>query len=177
MEKNIVLIGFMGTGKTAVGTRLAQKLNRDFIDTDKEIERVTGTTIRDIFLKWGEIRFRSEEALVIKRLVGLRNLVIATGGGAVINEENIDSLKADGIIVCLEAAPEDIFHRINRKRQNRPLLGKHFTVDDVKKMLEDRKQYYNKADIHITTTGMDPDQVVLAIIAKLAEVENERGKS
>jgi len=116
MEKNIVLIGFMGTGKTAVGTRLAQRMGREFIDTDKEIERITGITIRDICYKSGETRFRSEESLVVKRLADRTGLVIATGGGAVINPENLELLKRNGILVCLEADPEDILRRVRKRR-------------------------------------------------------------
>ena len=113
MEKNIVLIGFMGTGKTAVGTRLARRLGREFVDTDNEIEQITGMTIRDIFYKEGEIRFRSEEALIVKRLAERTGLVIATGGG-VINPDNLHLLKQNGILICLEADPEDILKRSAR---------------------------------------------------------------
>lgn len=174
MEKNIVLIGFMGTGKTAVGTRLAARLGCEFIDTDKEIERITGMSVKDIFHKAGEIRFRSEEALVIKRLSGKRNLVIATGGGAVLNSDNILNLKEQGVLVCLNADPEDIFKRVSRKKQTRPLLNKkNLSVDDIKKMLEDRAEYYNQADIQIKTSGMEPEQIVQEIINKLREEHDE----
>lgn len=174
MEKNIVLIGFMGTGKTAVGTRLATRLGREFIDTDKEIERITGMSVKDIFHKAGEIRFRSEEALVIKRLTQKNNLVIATGGGAVLNGENIANLREQGVLVCLNADPEDIFRRVSRRKQTRPLLNKKdLSVDDIRKMLEDRAEYYNKADIQITTSGMEPEQIVQEIISRLREEDDE----
>lgn len=167
MEKNIVLIGFMGTGKTAVGMRLAQRIKREFIDTDKEIERITGRTIRDIFLKLGEVRFRSEETLVVNRMAGKKNMVIATGGGMVLNPKNLDTLQKNGILVCLEASPEDIFRRVKRKKQNRPLLKKNLTVEDVRKMLEERQSYYQRADLTINTSGLDPDQIVQEIINRL----------
>ncbi|MEG3071305.1 MAG: shikimate kinase [Candidatus Syntrophopropionicum ammoniitolerans] len=86
--KNIVLIGFMATGKSTVGRRLAQCLRRTFVDTDKEIEAVTGKTIAQIFAKDGEKRFRSEENLLVKKLVSRKGLVIATGGGLVLNPDN-----------------------------------------------------------------------------------------
>jgi len=169
MEKNIVLIGFMGTGKTAVGTRLAQRMGREFIDTDKEIERITGMSIRDIFYKLGETRFRSEESLVVKRLADKTGMVIATGGGAVINPENLRLLKENGILVCLEANPEDILRRVNKKKNTRPLLGKNVTVDDIRRMLQEREEYYRQADIHIDTSGLEPDEIVKRIMQKLNE--------
>lgn len=169
MEKNIVLIGFMGTGKTAVGTRLAQRMGREFVDTDKEIERITGMTIRDIFYKTGETRFRSEESLVVKRLADRTKLVIATGGGAVINQENLELLKKNGVLVCLEAEPEDILRRVSKKRNTRPLLKKNVNVNDIRQMLQEREEYYRQADIHVETSGLEPDEIVKRILQKLNE--------
>lgn len=176
MEKNIVLIGFMGTGKTAVGTRLAQRMGREFVDTDKEIEQVTGMTIRDIFYKSGETRFRSEEALVVKRLAHRKGLVIATGGGAVINPENLELLKINGILVCLEADPEDILRRVSKKRNTRPLIRKNVSVDDIRRMLEERKEYYQQADIRVETSGLEPDEIVKRILQKLSEAQHGTAK-
>lgn len=169
MEKNIILIGFMGTGKTAVGTRLADRLKREFVDTDKEIERITGMSIRDIFKKHGEIRFRSEEALMTKRLIEKHNLVVATGGGIVLNPENVESLSQNGVLVCLRATPEEIFGRVSKKRQHRPLLKKNLTVDDIRNMLAERDTFYRRADIVVETSGLDPDQIVQIIIEKMRE--------
>ncbi|MGI6549315.1 MAG: shikimate kinase [Syntrophomonadales bacterium] len=176
MEKNIVLIGFMGTGKTAVGTRLAQRMGREFVDTDKEIERITGMSIRDIFYKAGETRFRSEESLVVKRLADRTRLVIATGGGAVINPENLDMLKKNGILVCLEADPEDILRRVSKKRNTRPLIKKNVTVDDIRQMLREREDYYQQADIHVETSGLEPDEIVKKILHKLNEAQHGKSK-
>lgn len=177
MEKNIVLIGFMGTGKTAIGTRLASNLNREFIDTDREIERITGMTIRDIFVKYGEVRFRSEEALLSQKLARRENLVIATGGGMVLNPDNLKALRENGIMVRLKATPEEIYKRVKRKRQNRPLLGKNFTVEDIARMLEEREPYYSQADLEVDTGDKDPDQIVQIIIDYLKEREHEESKS
>lgn len=169
MEKNIVLIGFMGTGKTAVGTRLAQRMRRSFVDTDKEIEGITGMTIRDIFYKSGETRFRSEESLIVKRLADRKGLVIATGGGAVINPENLEILKINGILVCLKADPEDILRRVSKKRNTRPLLKKDVSVNDIRQMLQEREEYYGQADFHVETSGLEPEEIVRRIIQKLNE--------
>ncbi|MGE5416841.1 MAG: shikimate kinase [Acidobacteriota bacterium] len=175
MEKNIVLIGFMGTGKTAIGTRLAQRLNRKFIDTDREIERVTGMTVRDIFLKAGEVRFRSEEALISQKLANQKGLVVATGGGLVLNPENIEYLRKNGVVVCLKAAPEDIYRRVSKKKQTRPLLGRSFTIEDIIRMLNDRDEFYRNADIEVDTTDTEPDMVVQHIMNKLQEVDGWTG--
>jgi len=166
----------MGTGKTAVGTRLAQRMGREFVDTDKEIEKITGMTIRDIFHKAGEKRFRSEESLVVKRLAARKGLVIATGGGAVINQENLELLKQNGILVCLNAEPEVILQRVSKKRHTRPLLKKNVTVDDIRAMLKEREEYYQQADIHIVTSGLEPDDIVRKIIQGLNEVEHGTAK-
>jgi len=85
---NVVLIGFMGTGKSAIGRVVARILNYQFVDTDQMVEEVTGLTINQIFRKYGEIRFRSEEALAINKLMGKDRMVIATGGGMTLNPEN-----------------------------------------------------------------------------------------
>ncbi len=172
MEKNIVLIGFMGTGKTAVGTRLARRLGREFVDTDNEIEQITGMTIRDIFYKEGEIRFRSEEALIVKRLAERTGLVIATGGGVVINPDNLHLLKQNGILICLEADPEDILKRVSKKRHSRPLIKKNVSVEDIRRMLEDRQEYYQHADFYVQTSGLEPDEIVRKTLQKLNEVQH-----
>ena len=106
MRKNIVLIGFMGTGKTAVGRRLARRLKRKFVDTDAEIEKITGKTIAQIFARDGATRFRSEEALLVKKLAPKEGLVISTGGGLVLNPENVRLLRENGIFVALAADPD-----------------------------------------------------------------------
>ncbi len=168
-KKNIVLIGFMGTGKTAVGIRLASRLGREFVDTDKEIEKVVGMPVREIFQKYGQTRFRSEESLVIKQVSARTGMVIATGGGAVINPDNVSNLKANGVLVCLQADPQIILERVNRKRRTRPLLRKGTTVEDISEMLEQRREYYEQADILIDTAGMEPEAVVGKIIESLKE--------
>ena len=101
MKTNIILIGFMGTGKTAVGKRLAAILGKSFYDTDQEVEAVTGMTISQLFNKYGEVRFRSEENLAIQRLMKKDNCIIATGGGIILNQQNIDFLAEKGVVICL----------------------------------------------------------------------------
>jgi len=169
MGKNIVLIGFMGTGKSSIGTRLAQKLKRRFVDIDKEIEQVCGMSIADIFKRYGEIRFRSEESLMVKKIGQEQDLVIATGGGAVLRPQNIEALRQNGIFVCLDAQPADIYARVNRKKGTRPLLKKNASVEDIEQMLKEREPYYACAELRIDTTGKNPDMIINEIMQVIKE--------
>lgn len=171
---NVVLIGFMGTGKTAIGKRLAQALGKQFIDTDQEIERVTGMTIAQIFNRHGEIRFRSEEKLAIKRACSSSNAVIATGGGAVLDKENIATIKGCGRVICLTARPEVIQNRIKRK-DNRPLLQKDKSIGKIKELLSEREACYRKcAEIFFDTSDEEHEQVVSRVLNFLRSETNEK---
>lgn len=169
MNKNIVLIGFMGTGKSAIGRRLAARLNREFVDTDEEIERITGKTISQIFAKYGERRFRSEEALMVKKVASRENLVVATGGGVVLNPENVRLLKESGILILLTADPEVIYRRVKRKR-NRPLLeGSSDLLSRIKELLEERKEAYQVAEFTVDTGAHTIEESVEKILGFLRE--------
>lgn len=166
-KKNIILIGFMGTGKTTIGKRMARVLGRDFFDTDEDIQYVTGMTIPQIFSRYDEIRFRSEEALAVLRAVSRDNRVIATGGGVILSSENLDILKANGQVVLLKTNPEAIFDRIGRKG-NRPLLGKNITLQKITEILREREGFYDSAaDLIIHTDNLESDEVVKKIITEL----------
>ena len=164
MEKNIVLIGFMGTGKSTVGSRLAQRLKRKFVDMDREIERVVGMTVSEIFKRYGEIRFRSEEKLMVQKLARESGLVIAAGGGVVLDQGNIDTLSRNGIIIWLEATPTAILERVNRKKGTRPLIKKDVKLQDIEEMLKAREALYAQADYRVNTSGKSPEQVANEII-------------
>jgi shikimate kinase len=164
MEKNIVLIGFMGTGKSTVGSRVALRLKRVFVDMDREIERVVGMTVSEIFKRHGEIRFRSEEKLMTQKLARESGLVIATGGGVVLEQVNMDAFSQNGIIICLEAMPDEIFKRVIRKKGTRPLLRKDLRVQDIEEMLKARESLYVQADYRVNTSGKSPEQVADEII-------------
>lgn len=178
MGKNIVLIGFMGTGKSSVGTRLGQRLHREFLDMDREIEHLLGMPVERIFRVYGEMRFRSEERLLAEKLSRRRNLVIATGGGVVLNPDNILALKQNGVVVCLQAKPEDILERVNRKKGSRPLLKKGINLEGIKEMLKQREAYYNTADITIDTSGKDLEEIVAMIINYMTQAgkQEEAGR-
>lgn len=166
--KNIVLVGFMGSGKSSTGRRLARKLGYDFIDTDYAIEEVTGLTVEQIFVKHGVKRFRGEEALLVSKLTNRENLVIATGGGLVLNPQNIEKLKINGIFICLQASPETICKRVRNKR-TRPLLARGNLREKVMKLLEERQNAYQMADYTVNTDNLDPESIVDILYQYLLE--------
>lgn len=166
--KNVVIIGFMATGKSTVGHYLARGLQRPFIDTDKEIEAVTGKTVAQIFARDGEKRFRSEENLLVKKLVLKKGLVIATGGGTVLDPENFRLLRENGILIALTAAPDVIYQRVKGKR-HRPLLAKGDLRENIKALLQDREDIYRKADLIVDTGLCSVNETVEQIISYLAE--------
>lgn len=174
MHKNIVLIGFMGTGKSSVGVRLAARLKKEFIDMDREIENVSGMSVSDIFRRYGERRFRSEETLMAKKLGQRENLVIATGGGVVLVPENIEILRQNGTIILLEARAEDIWARVNRKKGTRPLLKGAASTKDIEKLLAERAAYYDCADIRVNTSNKELDTIIQEILLQLEEMPNRR---
>ena len=159
MKSNIILIGFMGTGKTAVGKRLAALLNKSFYDTDQEIESVTGLSVTELFNKYGEVRFRSEENLAVSRLAKMENSVIATGGGVVLDNSNMELLAENGIIICLTAKPEIIYDRVKR-RNNRPLLKKGDMYKTILELMEQRGELYKCADFYIDTSNLDFQEII-----------------
>ncbi len=172
MKTNIVLIGFMGTGKTAVGKRLASILKKNFYDTDQEVEEVTGMTISELFNRCGEIRFRSEENLAINRLAKNENSVIATGGGIILDENNIAALAKTGIMICLTAKPEIIYERVKR-RNNRPLLKKGDLYERILELMEEREDLYKCADFYIDTSDLDFQDVIDQILQFLENYQQQ----
>ncbi|MFZ5645756.1 MAG: shikimate kinase [Bacillota bacterium] len=168
--RNIVLIGFMASGKTVVGRVIAQRLGREFVDTDEEVERVTGKTVSEIFERYGAIRFRSEEALTIKKLSHREDLVIATGGGAVLNPENVSALKKNGVVVLIKSTPEIILRRVVAGR-NRPLLAKTDNLGQrIRDLMAEREEIYaNSADIEVFSGKESREEVADNIIQLLKE--------
>lgn len=167
--KNIFLVGLMGSGKTTVGRALAKKLNKRFIDTDHEIEARTGVSIPVIFEIEGEASFRQREADVIRDLTGQENIVLATGGGAVLNAESRKYLHERGIVIYLRAGINSILQR-TRHDKNRPLLR---TADPRKKLEELESQraplYQQVAHISIETGRPNVQFLVQTVLDKLAQ--------
>ena len=143
-KENVVLIGFMGSGKTVIGRQVARLLGFQFVDTDEEMQRITGMTMSALLKKHGEIRFRSEEELAAKKLAARRGLVIASGGSLMPKQEPLALLKEHGWFVLLQAAPDVILERVSRKnnRGNRPLLSGKPSLNQVRELLLQREQQY-----------------------------------
>ena len=167
--KNIVLIGFMGTGKTSTGKVLAQRLGKAFIDMDSRIEEEYGQTIPQMFETKGEAYFRQCEKEMVKKVAARANAVISTGGGTIKDAENVALLKQSGLLVCLTAQPEVILERTERKGE-RPVLDGADAGDRlsaIESLLAEREQFYRQADFAIDTTELSPLQVVERIIHTL----------
>jgi len=162
MFRNIILIGFMGVGKTRVGTQLAKDIGFSFVDIDVLIQDDQRMTISEIFERCGEPYFRSLEARIIKRVMQSDNQVVSTGGGAVIRDENRVVFKKTGLVVCLTARPEVVFDRI-KNETHRPLLRTPDPMLSIRELLDSRAKYYNQADLVIDTSEKSVDEVVKEI--------------
>ncbi len=160
---NIVLLGFMGTGKTVIGKLLAAKLKMRYIDIDEEIEKEEKSTISRIFSRLGEEHFRSLEKKKVAEISQGDNQVISSGGGVVLNPENIKNLERDGVLFCLEAAPEVIFER-TRRYTHRPLLETAGPQKAIEALLRKRSGYYQKIKNHIDTSDLNPEEVAQKVI-------------
>jgi len=161
----VTLTGFMGTGKTTVGQRLAQRLSKPFIDTDTRIEKLAGVSVAAIFADRGEPYFRTLEKQVIAE-VACADAVVATGGGAIVNPENYACLHAAGPIVCLQADAEVIVARTGTDT-SRPLLGSGERRARVRQLLAERAPAYALADLTIDTSHCDVETIVNDIVTFL----------
>jgi shikimate kinase len=160
--RNIILTGFMGTGKSAVGKKLAVRLGRKFIDTDALIAQEAGMPIARLFSEKGEPYFRELEQEVIARVCLEDEAIIATGGGAIVKEVNAQRLKASGIVICLTAAPEVILARV-QEDTTRPLLLADDPLPKIHALLAARAEAYARAHAMIDTSRLNVDQVVEAV--------------
>jgi shikimate kinase len=161
-KSNIALIGFMGTGKTAIGAKLAELLDKEFFEMDEMIVEKAGKSIPEIFAEDGEIRFRELEMQICKEASQREDVVIACGGGVVLNKLNIDYLKLSAVVICLKTSPKVIFQRISKDgKETRPLLNKPDPMSEIHKLLDFRAPFYNAATDHqIETSNLDVDEVV-----------------
>ncbi|MBN3033573.1 MAG: shikimate kinase [Candidatus Saganbacteria bacterium] len=164
---NIVLIGFMGTGKSAVGRLLAAELRFHYLDTDQLIEKAEGRKIAEIFKTDGEPYFRRLETETLQALQDYDNFVISTGGGMVLKEDNIALLKAIGPVVLLKAGPKTIYDRI-KSEKHRPLLAVPDPLAEIKKILAYRGPFYDRAaDRAVDSSDLTPEAVAKEIITWL----------
>lgn len=163
MRKNIVITGFMGTGKSVVAKELARKLKMEFIDMDRIIEERKGTSIADIFDRYGEKNFRVQENKLVKELSKEENLVIATGGGTLLSSDNTRMLSQKGQIICLYADSQTVYNRVKRMR-NRPLLNGENILDAINHLMKKRKKIYDNIKWKIDTTNLTIQEVVNKMI-------------
>ena len=174
MRTSIALVGFMGTGKTAVGQRLAEKLDKEFIELDALIEKKAGKPIPEIFHKEGEIRFRELEIEATRETAGKKNAVIACGGGIVLNKLNVDRLTKQCVIVCLEASPAVILKRTSGDKDGRPLLAVSDRQQQIKELLKYRRPYYERAaEITVNTSRISINAAADKIIEMLKNYETD----
>lgn len=157
-SRNIVLTGFMATGKSTVGALLAKKLHRVFFDVDTAIEHRTGLVIPRIFAEYSEPFFRAIEKGICHEIALQKNYVVATGGGAVVDEESRNALLKTGFVVCLIASPETIEARL-KGSDSRPLAG------EWRERLAERKKIYDLLPHQIDTTGKSPETVAEEVLA------------
>jgi shikimate kinase len=172
--RTIVLMGFMGTGKSEVGRRLAQRLGRAFVDTDQLVEERTGRRIAAIFADDGEPAFRALEREAVANAASRGGAVVAVGGGAVLDPENVRVLRAAGILVHLTARPEVILRRVGDGSQ-RPLLAGDPQTTVLQLLAEREPAYAAAADVTVDTSERTAEQVVEEIQQALAR--SERWKS
>jgi shikimate kinase len=166
--RSVVLIGLMGAGKTAVGRRLANRLDLPFIDADTEIEVAAGASISEIFAEHGEAYFRQGERKVIARLLEHGPHVLATGGGAYMNPDTRANIKAHGLSVWLKADIKVLMKRVGR-RDNRPLLAAGDPEKVMNKLMEERHPIYAEADVTVESRDVPHDVIVGAVIDALAD--------
>jgi shikimate kinase len=163
-KHNIVIMGFMGTGKSSVARVLATRLGMDALDMDDLIEEREGRLIRDIFAQDGEPYFRQLERAMVQELAGRNGLVIACGGGVVLNPDNIQDYSQTGTVVCLMAEPEEILARVARQT-HRPLLEDGDKAERICSLFEQRRTLYESIPNRVKTDGKDLETVADEVLA------------
>jgi shikimate kinase len=161
--QNLVLVGFMGTGKSVVGRLAAHHLDFTFLDTDELIENEVGKSIADIFAQQGESAFRKYEQDVVNALSARRDTVIAAGGGLAADPSNLASLKTHALVVCLWSSPETIWARV-RTQTHRPLLQTPDPLGKIRELLAQRAPVYRQADAQILTDFRSPKDVAQHVL-------------
>ena len=177
MKKNIVLVGFMGTGKTTIGRRAASKLGLDFYDTDAYITKCENMSIADIMLKKGRKYFEGAQRFAVTNICENEHILIATGGSTVSDEKNRAALQKNGIFVWLRAKPETIYENTVHSHNKRVvILGK--SIDEIAEILAIAEKDYKDAEIVVDVDGRrDIDVVVDTVIEKIhAYISNNKGE-
>ncbi|MET0173492.1 MAG: shikimate kinase [Agrobacterium vaccinii] len=171
-RRNLVFVGLMGAGKSAIGRLVAQQLKIPFVDTDAEIERVSRMSISELFASYGEDEFRALEKRVIKRLLRGGPKIVSTGGGAFVNDTTRKHIKRGGLSVWLKADLEVLWERVN-KRDNRPLLKTENPKATLQALMDRRYPIYEEADITIESRNVRTDVIVNEVLEAIVGVEQK----
>jgi shikimate kinase len=170
---SIYLVGMMGAGKSTVGSRLARRLGRPFVDVDRELERRLGVDIPTVFDLEGEAGFRRRECALLEELSRETGLVLATGGGAVVSPANREAMRQRGLVIYLRPTVAELWQRLRRDR-HRPLLKSEDPRGRIRQLAEDREALYQEVADHVVPSGRQPaEQIVDAIVAWLEGPEAE----
>lgn len=169
-SRNIVLFGFMGTGKTAVARLLGERLGRPVVEMDALIEEREGMEISRIFAERGEGYFRKLERKLVRELADSHGRIIATGGGVILDPDNIRDLSRSGTLICLTARPEVILERVAGE-SHRPLLEGPGREETVKRMLKDRRPDYDRIPGQIDTSDLSIEEVAGRVIGLMGSGE------
>ena len=167
-KRNLVFIGLMGAGKSAIGRLTAQALGVPFVDSDHEIERVSRMTVGDLFATYGEEEFRALEARVLKRLLRSGPRVVSTGGGAYINERSRRHIKKGGLTIWLNADLDVLWERVN-KRDTRPLLKTENPKQTLENLMRARYPIYAEADLTVLSRDVKKEAMVEEVLAAIAD--------
>lgn len=164
--KNIVLIGFMGSGKTTIGKKLSEKYNLEFVDMDDEIEKDINMSVSDIFRLYGEKYFRKKEVELLDKLLHKENIIISTGGGIIESKEAIDMLSKQKNVIWLNANEDTIINRVISELDKRPKLSRESNLKlTIQNLLDNRYSKYEKiANINIDVNNKNIDEVVSEIL-------------
>ncbi|SMO49312.1 shikimate kinase [Melghirimyces algeriensis] len=171
--KHLIIIGFMGTGKSSVGQVLAKRIGRTWIDTDLEVERKVNKSISELFEENGEACFRLWEKHVLIEALAERPAVITTGGGIVLDQDNVKQITDSGWVVALDASVDELIKRL-KANTSRPLLSGDVR-ERVTQLKKKRQGAYDFADFHLDTSGLTPDEVSDRILRNWKEITDELG--
>lgn len=165
-KRNVFLCGFMATGKSSVGKSLAAALNCEFLDMDALLEAEAGTTISEIFSSQGEPAFRTMESRMVERIAQRSGCVVATGGGTIVDPQNLETLKRGGVVITLTADIPTILRR-SAMEDTRPLLQTADRLERIRSLMAQRAPFYARADILLDTSSLGIDEVVDILLERL----------
>ena len=171
LRPHIILVGLPGAGKTTVGSAVASRLGRSFLDLDREIERREGTTIATLFAEKGEHYFRERERALTEELRQMGNMILSPGGGWIMSPEVVALLRPPGRIIYLKARPETVLKRLGSEAASRPLLNRPNPLAELQRLLAEREPLYSTADSVVDTDLIDAQQV----INQVAELASDSG--